>query len=348
MKIHTSLALEALGLFSTYIHSYLKKEDEPLAISMDPTIHQWMKEIDGEISTFLRNDMEMLFSKTQINNWFLFFLIERKKARTTEELLDYLDAMSSDEFRSLYLKIIKLDAVPLEKITQKMIRTSVEKHFFSEVRGEDKNIAQLLKEPDEWKTRITGVYRRFHHDFFIPRQQRISEQLQATFEKSQKKLDDDPDVYLNALTVGHYKTVLHSTRDLKIFGTYCYDRGFTISIREKLFWYGFRRELLLEEIDRKAKTALLFSTLSDPKRVEILRLITQKTWYSNELAKHFKLTSATMSYHINKLLSAGLLTFEIGEQNKIYYQVNTKILCDLLDAAKEDLLSTADCSELDK
>lgn len=341
MEIQSSAALEAFGLFSVYLDNYVQKEESEYPIPMDPQIESWVRDIDASISRFLKNDLELLFSKNKVNSWLIFHIIQKNSLTSTEKLLDYIKGLSPEEFRGLYLKIIKLQDVPLEKITQKAIKESLERTFFSDARGEEKNVYHLLKNPEEWKTRIVDAYESFYRDFFLPRLPEVETILHSRLAEAQKKLDEDPDKYLEALSVGHYKTMLHSARDLQLYASYCLDRGFTISIKEKIFWFGLRRELLLDEMDRKTKTDLLFRTLSDPKRLEILRLISVKTWYSNELAKHFGITSATMSYHINKLISAGLLTFELGEHNKIYYQVNTEILGNLLDAAREDLLGSA-------
>ena len=68
-----------------------------------------------------------------------------------------------------------------------------------------------------------------------------------------------------------------------------------------------------------------FKALSDPVRREILLLLKDKTLSAGEIAKHFKMTQATVSYHLSKLKQADLI-FENKYKNYIYYELNTSVL----------------------
>ena len=50
-----------------------------------------------------------------------------------------------------------------------------------------------------------------------------------------------------------------------------------------------------------------FKALSDPVRREILLLLKDQTLSAGEIAKHFKMTQATVSYHLSKLKQADLI-----------------------------------------
>lgn len=68
-----------------------------------------------------------------------------------------------------------------------------------------------------------------------------------------------------------------------------------------------------------------FKALSDPVRREILLLLKDQTLSAGEIAKHFKMTQATVSYHLSKLKQADLI-FENKYKNFIYYELNTSVL----------------------
>ena len=68
-----------------------------------------------------------------------------------------------------------------------------------------------------------------------------------------------------------------------------------------------------------------FKALSDPARREILLLLKDQTLSAGEIAKHFKMTQATVSYHLSKLKQADLI-FENKYKNYIYYELNTSVL----------------------
>ena len=68
-----------------------------------------------------------------------------------------------------------------------------------------------------------------------------------------------------------------------------------------------------------------FKALSDPARREILMLLKEKPLSAGEIASHFEMTGATISYHLNNLKKADLVT-ETREKNFIYYDLNISVV----------------------
>jgi len=74
---------------------------------------------------------------------------------------------------------------------------------------------------------------------------------------------------------------------------------------------------------------LTFKALSDVNRREILRLLRQGSLNAGELAEHFEMTSATLSYHLALLKKAGLIV-EKREKNFRQYSLNTSVFEEIL------------------
>lgn len=72
-----------------------------------------------------------------------------------------------------------------------------------------------------------------------------------------------------------------------------------------------------------------FKALSDVNRRKILSLLRKKTMNAGEIAKHFEMTSATLSYHLSLLKEAGLI-LESKDKNYRNYSLNTSIFEELL------------------
>ncbi|MBR3640449.1 MAG: winged helix-turn-helix transcriptional regulator [Oscillibacter sp.] len=72
-----------------------------------------------------------------------------------------------------------------------------------------------------------------------------------------------------------------------------------------------------------------FRALSDPARREILNLLKGGSMTAGELAAHFDMTAATVSYHLAQLKRAGLI-FESREKNYIHYALNASVLEEVL------------------
>ncbi len=72
-----------------------------------------------------------------------------------------------------------------------------------------------------------------------------------------------------------------------------------------------------------------FKALSDPARREILELLKGKRLSAGEIASHFDMTGATISYHLNVLKKADLI-WETREKNFIYYELNASVLEEIM------------------
>lgn len=69
--------------------------------------------------------------------------------------------------------------------------------------------------------------------------------------------------------------------------------------------------------------------LSDPVRRDILQMLKGGKKSAGEIAEHFDLTGATVSYHLAKLKGADLVS-EQKYKNFIYYELNTSVFEELL------------------
>ena len=70
--------------------------------------------------------------------------------------------------------------------------------------------------------------------------------------------------------------------------------------------------------------------ISDPVRRDILSMLKQGSKSAGDIANHFNLTGATVSYHLSKLKKADLIS-EHKHKNFIYYEINTSVFEDILN-----------------
>ncbi|MDH6366186.1 MULTISPECIES: winged helix-turn-helix domain-containing protein [unclassified Breznakia] len=79
--------------------------------------------------------------------------------------------------------------------------------------------------------------------------------------------------------------------------------------------------------------------LTDPSKFAILKELHKESTYGNDLAKEMNLTPATISHHMNALLSEGLVNLRTGKSKRIYYSVNEEAVKSILQNVEEQLLS---------
>lgn len=90
---------------------------------------------------------------------------------------------------------------------------------------------------------------------------------------------------------------------------------------------------LLIQLFRKGCDNLAFSdtfkALSDPVRRDILQLLKNGRLSAGEIASHFDMTGATISYHLNILKKADLV-WETKVKNYVYYELNTSVVDEIM------------------
>ena len=72
-----------------------------------------------------------------------------------------------------------------------------------------------------------------------------------------------------------------------------------------------------------------FKALSDPVRREILELLKKGRMSAGEIASHFDMSQATVSYHLSLLKDEGLISEE-KDKNFIFYQINASVFEEML------------------
>lgn len=68
-----------------------------------------------------------------------------------------------------------------------------------------------------------------------------------------------------------------------------------------------------------------FKALSDPVRREILMRLRNKKMAAGEIGSYFDITGASISYHLQILKKAGLVT-ETKYKNYVYYDLNVSVV----------------------
>ena len=72
-----------------------------------------------------------------------------------------------------------------------------------------------------------------------------------------------------------------------------------------------------------------FKALSDPVRRQILELLKNGRLSAGDIAGHFDMAQATVSYHL-KILKQAYLIRETREKNFIFYELNLTVLEEIM------------------
>lgn len=72
-----------------------------------------------------------------------------------------------------------------------------------------------------------------------------------------------------------------------------------------------------------------FKALGDPVRREILEMLKGGMMSAGDIAAHFDMTQATVSYHLSQLKKADLV-FESKRKNFVFYQLNASVFEEIM------------------
>ena len=100
---------------------------------------------------------------------------------------------------------------------------------------------------------------------------------------------------------------------------------------------GLRNLPAIRHIESTDAVVDAIKLLSDRSRFEILKYISHKEAYGNEIAEHLNLTTATVSHHMGLLIAADLVKLE-PRNSKMYYSLNKDTLRQYLEFYEEKLL----------
>jgi len=251
-----------------------------------------------------------------------------------------LEDATLDDLRQFIVEVMELDTLPT---TYEETLEEVKAHYDSPKNFENFEkttslIVDMMKDPTIFEESFKHAVKILKQKFFEEKVPEAEKKVQDKINEHHKILHKDPDKFIQNLTKGKWNPTDFKVSELRIYITTFSPFTLYLSLKHKKLIYSADLDCL---VTSREDTDLYLATmkfLSDPKRYKMIQMLSKKKWYANELAKEFSITPATMSYHVNKLYSLGLIHFEQGEQNKLYLELDKDRLSSLLTQIHHDLL----------
>lgn len=174
----------------------------------------------------------------------------------------------------------------------------------------------------------------------------ILEQYQGLYEdffnEYKKELEENEPLgglYENLTAMVGY---LSNTTDIVLFPTMAGCRSVSFCDQREgsnvvIYGVGTFRRLLADTSISDETLCSNLKLLSDKSKFDILRFISKEKAYGAQIAAELKLSTPTISYHMQALLCAQMVTFE-KDNNRLYYRVNESYVREFLKQVEERLL----------
>ena len=325
--ITTMMRIAELDYFENYI-----EEHKFLGSSL---IKEKLYTMRNQLTSFEKNDLDILFKKFKLNFYYLLMFITETNVKTVNELLTELRELSSDEYLSECFRVSSHN-ISIDDEDETIYKAVTENYSIedAELFIEFKNDTKLLQ------TKLIKIIESFYKKAFRKEENWITGELEPTLRNHINLFNGNKTGFIDTIGNGNYEKMLNNN-EYKVY--ICYLEEFIprcLFGKDKYtFVYGFGEEQKLNLKVDNINPQEIFKTLSDETRLRILSLLNQKKWARKDLVKEIGLTSATMTYQLNKLMELGLIELIVGgDTNKSLYTLNKESFRLLINSAVDEII----------
>lgn len=326
--ITTMMRIAELDYFENYIeeHKFLGHT----------IIKEKLHTLRNQLTSFEKNDLDILFKKFKLNFYYLLLFITKTNVITVNELLIKLKGLSSDEYldecfriSSHNISIDDDDETIYEAVTERC--STEDAQLFIDFKKDTK----LLH------TKLLNIIESFYKKAFRKEEEWITRGIEPILKNHIILFNENKKGFLDTIGNGNYEILVNGGKDVKVY--ICYLEEFIpryLFDKDKYtFVYGFGEEQKLNRKSSNINPQEIFKTLSDETRLRILSLLSQKKWARKDLVKEIGLTSATMTYQLNKLITLGLIELIVGgDSKKTLYTLNKEAFRALINSALDEII----------
>ena len=298
-------------------------------------LKEWSNNIEENISPFLESDLNLV-KKVDGILWPLIKKSIREKIDSPEELFRFLKEMAPEKLVSEYINELASDIYePAKKDDLEYILNN----YFDD---EEKIsfITEIMKNPEELKERLYIALNSFYRKFFKDKVKEIDDNIKGKIEEHKDMYNQDSELFFRNMLGYARDSEIEDYSEINILILWHAEIfNFSFTLDDELYLiYGFALEQRINEDIVEKKSRNFFKVLSDKKRYEILKLLSDRDWYARELAEHFDVTTSTISYHLSQLYDLGIISFKEGKNNRVYYNLQKEKLKKIFQGTLELIL----------
>ena len=303
-------------------------------------LEEWCLENEKKLSPFLLNDISLIVEKMIFPSMYLFKLYANTPGlKNVEDFILKLNQINPDKFIDSFKEILLGDKnleITVDVLQKTLVEDGLHPGYDSAIEAE--LLYVFLQDPQSFLDRLIKTYTDFYLLAYKPVEAKMKDLETKKLKWHQNRLDEGIDKYLEQLGLSSFLSSLSNDEEPIIYFSLFSDTFISTFWNIKTVIIGAGTDHRIINRSARDKADDFFACFGDPKRLEILRLTAMRPWYSTELANHFQVKPATLSYHINILADAELLNIVKGENRRFYYTLNKKSVKEYLGFVAQDLL----------
>lgn len=245
------------------------------------------------------------------------------KSSNLDQYFKYLQLQSEDELRTSIFKSLEFEElinlkkesyleVTLERIDKMNLDGDVKWYFISLIKNPKSYIAKfinLIKEYLPLYEKLKKSYWKDYQEFVHWIDKKISEYG-----------IDFIDKYLGFINLKQYDVIYLNYSIFDLLSSHDFGDGSIHVFIGTIFKKYVEEEKNKNDVDKHLN---IYKVLSDKTRFDIIKILIKNESYGQEIAEQLGITTATVSYHMDFLFGASLVTIQ-RKSRRLYYSVNKK------------------------
>ncbi|GKX30422.1 hypothetical protein SH1V18_29020 [Vallitalea longa] len=301
---------------------------------LNPDIVDYVKNIKENMCPILGRDLKYFFKNFCKGVYAIIYYAIDEEINDIEKVLDNITNMTKEEFLNIFIN--KLDMEIPENVSDKELKKIIEEELKNDINDSDKVDIYMdyFRYPEQMKERLIFTLGQYYNQFFIKIEDKVKDFMDKKLQKHRQLLKEDKDKFFDTIVMLIDKDIVNNQ---KVDFFICYFNEIGLGLRfcdDKDIYtiiYGYGLEQKFDDNMKKMEYKELIKLLNDDNRFEIMSLLGKRAWYSKELADKLGITTATMSYHIKKISTLGILDIETGKNKRLYYRLNKNKLIKIVN-----------------
>lgn len=332
-------SLFALGTDKGFIEMIRAFELEPNAEMT--TILQEMKKT---LSHYIQQEMTYFYDASGLGFILYKYIVHHASLNKVSDIIEQVQQDSADEFVFKIIESVCKNTLPAKASPEYkallgnqagLLQLVHHTKFQDEMRKI--RVIEAVENPEEIMQRFTLLLSRFNKVGFAPFEEEVIKYIEAEKPRYDVLLEEAPDLfmsrYLNVESLKDHPAgyIVHLSF-FKYVSCHVYS-SYQDDI-EDWFVIGMFTDQLFNDYAVAERQAQFFKVLSDVKRIAIIRLLSERPWFGQELAEALNISPPTVSYHMGFLQQIGVVSFTRTD-NRFYYELDrSKLLKPLEDFLK--------------
>jgi len=309
-----------------FYDTYKKTLESVQFVHGDEFLESTVKKIKENIGNEMLEDFNFFMNEETVFAAGILVLWVEKNIKTVEDLISIMEGMDS-EYLITYL-IVNDNNLTMQKIKElkadirELYRYIEDNITFSE---ENKwRLLAMINDPDKYKGRFTNFIRNFYEQHYKPLSDIARNNVNTKSIDTLEYIEGDPENRIKELTL--IDTEKDNSRRIIIGFSYFTEFGVSIVdspvTNTSIVLMGTRHMEIsrLNNMESLTDESLveICKVIGDKTRIEMLKIMKSGPIYGTQVAEKFKMSNPAVSYHMDLLFAAGLVTAQ-KEGHRLYY-----------------------------